>query len=562
MRTFRRLPSHAQAGRALTSSLKTKLISYWRKCANAAAPWLGVLHCALWLLVPILGLPLAARLIDAKWYTPRTVACIELFYPLSFCIYALIVQRRFSKIFNRTLPKNPRLIFVSAAAGQASFDALLVLAAGLTFPQASLQIVFFSFTVIFASLILRRPSFGLLLIYFVFYLASLLWGITDFYLRIELDAVPFNFETAADYLLLPALFAISLATVLTLMLRSFRPVQPTGPLRYSVGLAVVLMIVVFGDFYYKVALFTRGDAFEYTKKAITLQSKRRLALLFPGLPSKLYDALIEDSLSSRISTMTFKDTKSGIELHVATSQDDTIGHTWGNFYQRKLQLEGVTHFRLIKYDGPTNLKTDDFYRLLLYKLTPPRSIEGEQEWHTILDIKPYDGALPFAQYIVEFPKSMVYHPSPSADDSRRALPDDTFHFFDYSDQSREILVHRISKTEVVPEIYGYYVLGIDSLSLYINRSHSYLDDSAAKVDEVTRTDYLDSFQDYLYFSMITMSTTGYGDIVAIHPIARSLTIAEIAIGWFLLLWLGSLLISGINKSGSERPEQSRATAAS
>ena len=36
--------------------------------------------------------------------------------------------------------------------------------------------------------------------------------------------------------------------------------------------------------------------------------------------------------------------------------------------------------------------------------------------------------------------------------------------------------------------------------------------------------------DLIYFSFVTLTTTGYGDIVPIHPYARSLTNVEAIIG--------------------------------
>jgi len=37
-------------------------------------------------------------------------------------------------------------------------------------------------------------------------------------------------------------------------------------------------------------------------------------------------------------------------------------------------------------------------------------------------------------------------------------------------------------------------------------------------------------ENWLYFSYATLSTVGYGDIVAVHPIARSLAVMEALVG--------------------------------
>jgi hypothetical protein len=515
---------------------------------GASVSRLGTVYFALWLIVPIVGVPFATLLVDPKRYTPRTVAYIEILWPLFFCLYSLVVQARFPKVLHQALPTTPRLILVSAVSGQASFHALLVISGGMTAPQTILHSALFVLTVGFTALILSKPSFGLMLIYSVSFLALCLWAVTDFSLRVQFDVLSFALEAVADSLVLPALWIVSLAAVLTMMLRKFRCPNPQGPLRYALGLGVILTLIVFGDLYYKIALFTRGDAFEYTKKAVTLQSKRRIAQVFPGLPSKLYDALIEESLSSEIASMTFKDGLSGISLYVPSSREGTIGQFWGTFYELRLKLEGATQYRFVKYDKPTNLKDDDLYELLLYKANQPPSAQQEQEWHSLLGVRPYDEhTAPFAKYIVEFPKSMGYHSGPATNGPSESSQ---YTLAQPHGEEPDVIVHTSGKN-VIPDIYSNYLFDVGSLSLYLDHAHSYLDDSETKLEQITRTDYLDSFLDYLYFSVITMSTTGYGDIVAIHPIARSLTIAEIAIGWFLLLWFGSLIIAGINKKRAE-----------
>jgi hypothetical protein len=49
-----------------------------------------------------------------------------------------------------------------------------------------------------------------------------------------------------------------------------------------------------------------------------------------------------------------------------------------------------------------------------------------------------------------------------------------------------------------------------------------------------------------YFSVVTLTTTGYGDITAVHPVARTMVMLEVLLGQLypaiVLAWLVSLAI--------------------
>ena len=53
-------------------------------------------------------------------------------------------------------------------------------------------------------------------------------------------------------------------------------------------------------------------------------------------------------------------------------------------------------------------------------------------------------------------------------------------------------------------------------------------------------------KDLTYFSFVTLTTVGYGDIIAVHPLARMLVILEALVGQLfpaiLLAWLVSMQI--------------------
>jgi voltage-gated potassium channel Kch len=56
--------------------------------------------------------------------------------------------------------------------------------------------------------------------------------------------------------------------------------------------------------------------------------------------------------------------------------------------------------------------------------------------------------------------------------------------------------------------------------------------------------------DYLYFSFVTLTTTGYGDLTARSDLARMLAVTEALIGQLYLVSVVALVIGNI---GRERP---------
>jgi hypothetical protein len=61
--------------------------------------------------------------------------------------------------------------------------------------------------------------------------------------------------------------------------------------------------------------------------------------------------------------------------------------------------------------------------------------------------------------------------------------------------------------------------------------------------------------DYLYFSFVTMTTTGYGDLTAAHGFGRALAVLEALIGQLYLVTVIALLVSNLGRRGrATQPE--------
>jgi hypothetical protein len=55
--------------------------------------------------------------------------------------------------------------------------------------------------------------------------------------------------------------------------------------------------------------------------------------------------------------------------------------------------------------------------------------------------------------------------------------------------------------------------------------------------------------DYLYFSFVTLTTTGYGDLTAAQALGRALAVLEALIGQLYLVTVIAVLVSNIGRSG-------------
>jgi hypothetical protein len=61
--------------------------------------------------------------------------------------------------------------------------------------------------------------------------------------------------------------------------------------------------------------------------------------------------------------------------------------------------------------------------------------------------------------------------------------------------------------------------------------------------------------DYLYFSFVTLTTTGYGDLTAAHGLGRAMAVLEALIGQLYLVTVIALLVSNLAGRGRVRQQQ-------
>ena len=71
-----------------------------------------------------------------------------------------------------------------------------------------------------------------------------------------------------------------------------------------------------------------------------------------------------------------------------------------------------------------------------------------------------------------------------------------------------------------------------------------------QVEHSVNSEIFHNFFDALYFSIVTMTTVGFGDVTPISPAGRMLTILMILTGIFLIPWeVGELIKQFLNTSG-------------
>ena len=81
----------------------------------------------------------------------------------------------------------------------------------------------------------------------------------------------------------------------------------------------------------------------------------------------------------------------------------------------------------------------------------------------------------------------------------------------------------------------------------------------AVVEELSNSDFFISGaargDDFLYYSFATLTTVGYGDLVAATDLGRSLSITEALIGQIYLVTVVAVIVSNLRPAGSSRRAQ-------
>jgi len=99
-----------------------------------------------------------------------------------------------------------------------------------------------------------------------------------------------------------------------------------------------------------------------------------------------------------------------------------------------------------------------------------------------------------------------------------------------------IKAEKVSANTIFRAISGYILIGVAWAAIYEILVHLDSDAIAGQMEPV-------QWSNYLYFSFITLSTLGYGDITPVSPYARSLAMVESIIGPMYLAILIARLVA-------------------
>ncbi len=100
----------------------------------------------------------------------------------------------------------------------------------------------------------------------------------------------------------------------------------------------------------------------------------------------------------------------------------------------------------------------------------------------------------------------------------------------------------INSIMILNAINSYLLIGLVGAFLFISVEVGYSYFANSEHALVFNTTNNPIFQDYVYFSFVTLTTLGYGDITPIIPIAKSLTIALSLTGQLYLTILVAMLV--------------------
>ena len=93
-----------------------------------------------------------------------------------------------------------------------------------------------------------------------------------------------------------------------------------------------------------------------------------------------------------------------------------------------------------------------------------------------------------------------------------------------------------------------YIIGNDTISVIDSTHIPQKAEELLKSYDRNKVYPLWSDLDFLYFSVITISTVGYGDILPNSTLVRMIVVSEVIIGQFIIIFFLSIVITGISKT--------------
>ncbi|MBU4216222.1 MAG: potassium channel family protein [Actinobacteria bacterium] len=198
------------------------------------------------------------------------------------------------------------------------------------------------------------------------------------------------------------------------------------------------------------------------------------------------------------------------EFYNDSSSADSIGLVWATYYMEKFISEGATHFKIDPLDGSKSIGKGKYlkHKLSLFgsDIHHARIIQTKEDIKKLKFIKKYTVYLPFSEKPSQFASQI-------------------------SEFSKQ---YHIENTDYQP---------MSTFTISMSYSINLLDGDIDKLKEILKGEYEYPIVDFLYFSAVTITTLGYGDILPNSSLIRFFVMLETFFGIVTVGWLISLLFA-------------------
>ena len=266
------------------------------------------------------------------------------------------------------------------------------------------------------------------------------------------------------------------------------------------GLLYLSILIIFGIVYWKIANMSSGEYFIF-QSDINMNTKITVFKknLKINIHNRDFNQIINDLIKSeeykRPVVKLYADTSSKDKELYAFVLDKPIGEMWACYYYLLLQGNGITHMKIDSAEEQViNNKIKAYkLKLSLYKINSNNKDDS---------------------YIVY-----------KKDDSKNFKKIDTVTVW--------IKDYPIIEDEFLKKDYQFYPLSFYFTNLMEN-SMSFLDDSPLVLKSVANGSFKYPLWNFLYFSSVTITTLGYGDILPNSTIVRILVMFETVSGVLII----------------------------
>lgn len=125
-----------------------------------------------------------------------------------------------------------------------------------------------------------------------------------------------------------------------------------------------------------------------------------------------------------------------------------------------------------------------------------------------------------------------------------------FIFIVFSLIRQTAMAARVTERVIADAISGYLLLGMVFSIGTVMIAHQYPGAFSFTLD--SNVHYLNTMNDYIYFAFTTFTTTGYGDMLPLHPVAKSFSIFTAASGQLYIATIISLLVGKYASAASRK----------